>query len=88
MQANEHISARAATFGNKAVDLAEGFEPHGIKPHPPRAGPGVGVDKVGGGDEVCVVGGGCESMGLRLNDLHPHPLSILNFKFVIRKHFG
>lgn len=29
-----------------------------------------------------------ESLGLRLNDLHPHPLSILNFKFVIRKDFG
>lgn len=32
---------------------------------------------------LCVEGG--ESKGLRLNDLHPHPLSILNFKFVIRK---
>lgn len=27
-----------------------------------------------------------ESKGLMLNDLHPHPPSILNFKFIIRKH--
>lgn len=29
---------------------------------------------------------GIESKGLMLNDLHPHPPSILNFKFIIRKH--
>lgn len=32
------------------------------------------------------VGVGGESGGLQLNDLHSCPLSILNFKFIIRKH--
>ena len=34
---------------------------------------------------VCVVGG---PKGFKDNDLHFHPLSILKFKFVIRKDFG
>lgn len=33
---------------------------------------------------MCGVWGGGESKGFRFNDLHSHPRSILNFKFIIR----
>lgn len=47
------------------------------------------MDTVGGAEmKYVLLGVRGESLGLRLNDLHPHPLSILNFKFVIRKDFG
>lgn len=82
---HEPIPAELATFEKGAVTLAEGKTMWDQKPSTPSWATLRGWRCKGIEMKYALLVGG-ESEGLMLNDLHPHPLSILNFKFIIRKH--
>lgn len=79
------LPSALATLENRAVALAEGRTTWNQRPPTSSPQGGRGGDSKGSGMKYGYLWRETPSEGLQPNDLPSRPLSILNFKFIIRK---